>query len=107
MRFDDNRMESIMGRLLQAGVAVAGVLMLAGGVWYLRLHGLEKAHYGTFHKAAPEAGQKLLWAAVLTMIATPVLRVAFAALAFALERDWLYTAISLTVLALLGYSFLA
>jgi uncharacterized membrane protein len=38
------------------------------------------------------------------MIATPVLRVAFAVVAFALERDWLYTAVSATVLAILGYA---
>jgi uncharacterized membrane protein len=107
MHLDDNKMETIMGRLLQVGVLAAGLLMFAGGVWYLKLHGFEKPHYGTFHRAAPEAGVKLLWAAVIVMIATPVLRVAFAVVAFAIERDWLYTAISLIVLALLGYSLLA
>jgi hypothetical protein len=106
-RFDDSKMEIIMGRLLQAGVLLAGLLMLAGGAWYLKLHGFEKPHYGAFHRAAPEPGQKLLWAAVLVMIATPVLRVGFAVIAFAVERDWLYTSISVTVLALLGYSLVA
>jgi uncharacterized membrane protein len=38
------------------------------------------------------------------MIATPVARVAFAAVAFAMEKDWLYTVISGIVLALLGYA---
>jgi uncharacterized membrane protein len=38
------------------------------------------------------------------MIGTPVLRVAFAAAAFAMERDWMYTTISLIVLGLLIYA---
>jgi uncharacterized membrane protein len=45
-----------------------------------------------------------MWAGVIIMIATPVLRVAFAVVAFAVERDWLYTGVSLLVLGLLGYA---
>jgi uncharacterized membrane protein len=36
------------------------------------------------------------------MIATPVLRVAFAVYGFARQKRWLFVGISLTVLALLG-----
>lgn len=42
--------------------------------------------------------------AVLLIVATPVARVVFAAYAFARLRDWLYVAISLTVLSLLVFS---
>jgi uncharacterized membrane protein len=37
------------------------------------------------------------------MIATPVMRVAFAVYGFTRQRQWLFTAISLTVLALLAF----
>jgi len=104
MRMDDTRMETMMGRLLQAGVIMAGLLMLVGGAYYLSLHGAETPNYRTFHGVAAMSGEKIVWAGVIAMIATPVLRVAFAAVAFAAERDWLYTGVSLTVLALLAYS---
>jgi len=41
---------------------------------------------------------------LLLLIATPVARVAFSVVAFAAERDWLYVAITLIVLAILIYS---
>jgi uncharacterized membrane protein len=40
----------------------------------------------------------------LLLIATPVARVLFSVLGFGLERDWLYVAITLLVLALLIYT---
>jgi len=42
---------------------------------------------------------------ILLLIATPVARVAFALIAFAIERDKLYVAVSLTVLSVLLLSF--
>jgi len=38
------------------------------------------------------------------MIATPVMRVVFAVVAFAQEQDWLYTGVSCLILAILAYS---
>jgi uncharacterized membrane protein len=43
---------------------------------------------------------------ILLLIATPIARVAFALLAFAIERDRLYICISLTVLAVLAWGML-
>jgi uncharacterized membrane protein len=43
---------------------------------------------------------------LLLLIATPVARVAFAVVAFALERDKLYVAVSLAVLAVLLFGFI-
>jgi uncharacterized membrane protein len=40
---------------------------------------------------------------VLVMIATPVMRVAFAVYGFSRQRQWIFTGISLTVLALLAF----
>jgi len=39
---------------------------------------------------------------VLAMIATPVMRVAFAVYGFTRQRQWIFTGISLTVLVLLA-----
>ena len=53
-------------------------------------------------------GRGLIQLGVLLMIATPVIRVVFAVVAFALEKDWIYTGVSCFVLAILTYSqFLA
>ena len=44
---------------------------------------------------------------LLLSIATPVARVAFSVVAFALQRDWLYIVVTLIVLAVLTYSLAA
>jgi uncharacterized membrane protein len=41
---------------------------------------------------------------LLLLIATPVARVAFSAVAFAIEHDYMYVVITLIVLAILSYS---
>jgi uncharacterized membrane protein len=94
--------------------------MLAGGTLYLARQGGEAVSYRQFHAVPPQlktiagvwhgvvAGQPafIIQFGVLVMIATPVLRVAFAVVAFCLERDWLYTSISIVVLALLSWALL-
>ena len=41
---------------------------------------------------------------LLVLMATPVARVCFSVAAFAIQRDWVYVAITLLVLAILLYS---
>jgi uncharacterized membrane protein len=118
--FDDRRMEVIMGRLLQVGVTVASLVILAGAVLYLASHRASAADYSVF-VSEPEAlrdpgklrGQiargdsaALIQLGVLLLIATPVARVIFAVIAFLMERDWLYVAISLIVLTVLVFSLI-
>jgi len=50
-------------------------------------------------------GQAIVMLGLLMLIATPVARVAFSVVAFALERDRLYVTITLVVLGLLIVSF--
>jgi len=92
--------------------------MLVGGAIYLSRHADEIPDYKNFHGVLPQfktvcgilhgvvalQGRAIVQLGVLLMIATPVLRVVFALVAFALERDWLYTMISGVVLALLAYA---
>lgn len=118
MAWRDEEMEAVMGQLLLWGVIVAGSVMVFGGVLYILRHGGETASYQVFHGVPPElktvsgviqgAGhlraRAVIQLAVLLMIATPVLRVVFAIFAFAREKDWLYTLISIFVLGLLVYA---
>ena len=117
--FDDRRMEEIMGRLLQFGVLLASFVMLAGGIFYLRVHHSETPDYRTFAREPQALGHlsgivqgiaggdpaATIQLAVLLLIATPVARVVFALIAFAIERDRLYTVVSAIVLAVLLFGF--
>ena len=116
----DHRMENMMGRLLQTGVLLASAVVLIGGFLYLHTHAGTTRDYSIFtgepaslrHPAEllrllmtgdPAAIVQL---GVLLLIATPIARVVFAAIGFAVERDRLYVAISLVVLAVLIFGLL-
>ena len=116
----DTQLELPMGRLLQSGVILSTAIMIVGGVTYLIRHGAEQPNYRQFHgveaafrevpqifhSVATGRGRGMIQLGVLCMIATPVMRVAFAIYAFSRERDWLYAGISAIVLALLLFGLL-
>jgi len=122
MRFqlNDERMEQAMGVLLRFGVVLASTVVLAGVAFYLQDHWRQTADYRHFiahplsldHRAALAAGMRhgdaaaIIQVGILLLIATPVARVVFAVIAFLMERDRLYTAISASVLAVLVYGLL-
>lgn len=104
-----------MGRLLQVGVLLASATVLAGGVLLLLARAGARADFGTF-RGEPETLRHvgallravmhgdpaaIIQMGVLVLIATPVARVGFAAVSFLRERDWMYVAVSLTVLLVL------
>ena len=114
----DRRAEVAIGWLLRTGVIVAASVVLTGGVFYLAHAWSSPTHYGMFRSepgdlrhisgivresvALHPAG--IIQLGLLLLIATPVARVAFSVWAFAEERDWLYVAVTLLVLALLLFS---
>src|SRR5580704_14198886 len=114
----DKRFEVMMGRLLRFGVVFAAAWVLAGGIHYLIQFGGTKPDYRAFrgepgglqhaHQIFDQAmefdARGLIQLGLLLLIATPVARVAFSVIGFALERDWMYVGITLIVLALLVYS---
>ncbi len=119
--WDDQRIEVIIGALLRTGVILAASVVLLGGVLYLMRHGHEVADYATFH-GEPEnlksvsqivrgvlagSAHAIIQLGLLLLIATPVARVIFSAIAFAIEHDYLYVTITLIVLGILLYSLLA
>jgi uncharacterized membrane protein len=116
----DQKIEVIIANLLRAGVSLAAALVLLGGMVFLVRHGLALTQYRAFtgepsdlrewkgivHSALSFRGRGIIQFGILCLIATPVARVAFSAVAFALEHDWLYVGIASAVLAVLLYSLL-
>ncbi len=119
-KFDDKRMEAAMGRLLQSGVVLASIVVLAGGLIYVSAHAHSMVNYRTFvskplqiqhpldlmHRVLAGEAAAIIQLGVLLLVATPIARVAFAVIGFAIERDRLYVGISLFVLAVLIFSLL-
>lgn len=119
--FDKDRpLEIAMGSMLRIGVALAAIVVLVGGVLYLaQFHG-PVPDYRQFHGAAPAYRQlgaiaagalhlksgSLVAFGILLLIATPICRVLFGVVGFALMRDRLYTAVSAIVLLILLSSFI-
>jgi uncharacterized membrane protein len=116
----DQNVEVIIANLLRAGVLVSASIVLAGGLVFLARHGFTHASYRVFRGEPTDLrefrgiardalnfhGPGIIQLGLLFLIATPVARVAFAAFAFAVERDWLYVGISVFVLIVLLYSLL-
>jgi uncharacterized membrane protein len=117
-RMSEKDFESWIGILLRVGVVLAAAVVLIGGALYLAKYGSVKPDYrifhgeptdlrsvgGIFHEAISWHSRGLIQLGLLILIATPIARVAFSAVAFAVERDWLYVATTLFVLAILLYS---
>ena len=115
---EDFALEQRLGILLRAGVVVSAAVTLIGGVMYLAVHGMAPANYhtfagepvalrtvgGVFAGVARGDSASIIQLGVLLLIATPVARVFISVIGFARERDWMYVAFSLLVLALLSYS---
>ncbi len=118
--FDDAKMEYVMGRLLQVGVLLAATVVLAGGVMYVIAHAGAQSNYRVFVASPvvlrhPNAllnailrgdASAIILLGILLLVATPICRVIFAVVGFAIERDRLYVAISLIVLTVLLFGML-
>lgn len=121
MTFSDRRLEIAMGQMLRIGVTVAALVVLAGGVLYLAQYHGTIPDYRHFHGAGAAyesvgaiiAGvmylesRSLIELGLLLLIATPIGRVVFGVVGFAMQKDWLYTAVSAIVLGVLLFSFFA
>ena len=113
-------MERTIGHLLRFGVILSSAIVLLGAICFLHRHSQEPASFHTFQAAAPLyrtiAGaasaaahfdcRAVIQLGLLFLIATPIARVAFSLVAFGVERDWIYVAITSMVLAILVSSLL-
>lgn len=117
--WNDHRIEMIIGVLLRVGVLLAAAVVLFGATVYLVRNGSAALpNYKTFHGQTAQfreipaivqgtrafTGRAIIQLGLLLLIATPIARVIFSAVAFALERDFLYVAITLVVLGTLLFS---
>ncbi len=114
----DERTEVLISRLLRAGVLISALTILAAGIWFLSLFGGSTPDYTSFRGESATlssvAGilkgigeldcRAFIQFGVLLLIATPVARVALAAIGFWAEGDRTYVVISLIVLAILLFS---
>jgi uncharacterized membrane protein len=116
----DYAVEQFVGRLLQIGVAVSALVVIVGGVMVLLHHGGEVPSFSTFG-GEPEGirtlygivrgmlagdSRSIIQFGLLLLIATPIMRVAFTLVAFLLQRDRVYVAITSVVLVLLLYGLI-
>jgi uncharacterized membrane protein len=115
----DRRLEIAMGNMLRIGVTIAALVVLAGGVLYLtrsqgsipdyqHFHGSSQAYtsMGAIASGASRFdGPSLIEFGILLLIATPICRVMFGLVGFALLKDRLYTTISAILLTILLLSF--
>jgi len=95
-------LERTVSTALRTGVTLAALIAGAGGVAYLVVHGSEPASFAApspFHPLGPS--ERIIALGVLVMIATPVVRVALLAIAFARQRDAIFAFLSTLVLSVL------
>jgi uncharacterized membrane protein len=119
--WSDQDVETLVGNLLRAGVLIASAVVFAGGLLYLLRYGSALPDYRVFRgepadlrgtagivrDARSFEGRGVIQLGLLLLLATPVARVALTVFGFARQRDWLYVAVTLFVLAVLLYSLAA
>lgn len=112
----DQDIERLIGLQLRFGVITASLIVLIGGLIYLKQFGaLAVPHYHSFtgtragytslgeiFKGVYTANAKgLIELGVVGLIITPILRIAFSLVGFIIEKDRLYIWITVTVLAIM------
>lgn len=120
-RWTDHQVDQVIGRLLQAGVLLATVVVLIGAASLLRTHPGAAADHRVFVGAAVElrAVSSIFHAAMagnaaaitqlglVLLIATPIARVALTLGAFVIQRDPTYVLLTAIVLVLLLWGLFA
>ena len=119
-RMSDYDVEQFIGRMLQLGVVVATTVTLIGGALLLIRHGSEQPNFSEFRGEPAHLtsiggilrgvrgmhSDSIVQLGILLLIATPVARVAFTLVAFVLQKDRVYIALTSVVLALLAYGLI-
>lgn len=114
-------MELFLGKFLRMGVTLSCAITLIGGILYLWQQGGIMPDYTPTSEILPFKGVEqnlrsfsgilqgilelngasIIQFGVLVLIATPILRVAISAIAFLIEKDYMYVVITLIVLAII------
>lgn len=119
----DEQIQNVLARVMLSGTLLAAGIIAAGLLWFLATHLGDKPGDHVFSGELKffenpismvqraldlrEIGHRrsLIMIGVVLLLINPVVRVGFAAFGFAAQKDWLYTTISLIVLAVLLFSF--
>lgn len=114
-------MQIIIGWILRTGVAVSMIIVITGGLLFVYHYGHSTADYSSF-KGVPYflndigsvikgifnlRSQAIIQLGIILLIATPVIRVLFSAIGFFIEKDYLYTAMTLIVLLIILFSMVS
>jgi len=116
--YGPGEMEKRIAVLLRAGVVTAAGIVLLGGVVLMTMHATEILSFHEFNSEPDKLrtlpgiigyafhgrGRGIIQLGILCLIATPIMRVAFSLFAFARQKDRVYVAVTLIVLAVLIYS---
>jgi len=119
-RWSDHQVEQVIGRLLQLGVLLATIVVVAGMLALFATHSGPAADHRVFVGVAPEltslgailhgafAGhpEAITQLGLVLLIATPIARVALTLVAFVVQRDRLYIGLTSVVLVLLLWGLL-
>ena len=114
------RVDALISQLLRGGVLLASIVAVAGGIGLLLLRGSQPVNFRAFndapsplrsldgiaHQALQLDSRAIVQLGLVLLIGTPIARVALTLIAFALQRDRLYVAMTALVLALLLYGII-
>jgi len=120
-KFKDKDIQLLIGQVLRAGTVLSVSIVFLGGIFYLYRHGHALASYkpfigvpdfvqhspGIFYSAFSLKGQAIIQLGIILLIATPIMRVICSAIGFVLEKDYLYTCISILVLCIIFISMIS
>ncbi len=119
----DEQIQSNLAKVMVAGTMISATIIFAGLCWYLLANqGLKAADHifsgepkyfenpvsmiqRAFEVHAVGHRRSVIMIGVILLLISPAIRVAFAMCGFALQKDRLYTLISLIVLVVLLFSF--
>jgi uncharacterized membrane protein len=120
---NDAQLQNSLARVMLTGVLVAAAVMGAGLIWFVATHeGMPPGDHlfsgepkyfenpvSMLERAVSLKAighrRSLIMIGVVLLLINPIIRVAFAAVGFAAQRNRLYTVISLAVLGVLLLSF--
>jgi len=120
---NDAQLQNSLARVMLTGVLVAAAVMGAGLIWFVATHeGMPPGDHlfsgepkyfenpvSMLERAVSLKAighrSRLIMIGVVLLLINPIIRVAFAAVGFAAQRNRLYTVISLAVLGVLLLSF--
>jgi uncharacterized membrane protein len=114
----DKQLQSMIGLVLRTGVIASAIVVGASGALYLARHHADPPAFAHFTTQSAELrtmsgivsasmqlrSEAMIQLGLLLLIATPIARVALAAVGFYFERDYLYVVVSLIVLTILIFS---